>query len=758
MADDVGKVGEAYVELRYKADPNAAADAEKILERDLNPAAARAGEKFGTVLGKGIGLALNPKVQAAAGAASGLLLKFASDQKAAAERLDASIQQSGRSVGAFTKDIEAAVKAGEHLGQDQGKTKGQLAELTLALGDPAKALTELSTAQDIAAGTGRSFTSVVNLLRQAQAGSSSAYEQLGVKTLDLAKAQQALTTASKQNESATDKVRTAQRSYTDQLQIYRDTLTPTLSQQIALKNSHDRLVEAQHKSAASAAEVRKAQADVNAATRSTRDGVQQLTDKYKGQASAGSDTFIGKLKGIGAQARDTAGDLANSLGGAVTTVGPVLFGLGATVGGVRDVFLALRTAQVTGAAEGAAATVAGSATTVAALEAEAVAAGGTATALGAVATAAKLGIAGLVAFEAYRLQQSTNKGNDFFAQNLKRFQTAQGLGLLSKKDQDLLKNRLIGSDADFKRFREGLVDIPGLDAALAGTDSSRADSPQGDKAFQTLRQTAATAGKKTGKTLGEQTLAEYLKSINGGGVASSKNSVAGGLSQAILDGQQRAVDAVKTVMAGIQQAYNDAKSKLQQTINEALSFRDSVKNNLTSGSSILDALSGIDISTDGGKPISREFQIDNFLRARLAKLRTFAAELETLRKKGLNQALINQIAQAGPDGGAVAAAGLVNANRTQIARVNSLTGTIGGVADRTAASLERATYGRSIAVQEHQTAVLAHKLDQQTAVLKKIEAGNAAARRAASTTRLPGETTAQAQARALRATTFSLAG
>jgi hypothetical protein len=836
MSSDAGKVGEAYVELRYQVAPGATTAAEKDLEQSLTKttgAATKAGRTVGDALGSGVehgasrgrvamGLLARTFVSSSAGAlwplqeiadkfevidraseataskvggrllgigaaavgAGSFLQTLASRDEGAQNRLAAAIKATGKDISDYQEEIDKVIKGGERFGYQSNQTLDALQALTIGLHDPKKALEELGLTQDIAAAKQISLSSAADIVRQAYNGNTRVLKQFGLTVGDVTHPVADLGKAQTESAKTADALAKAQQAYTDKLTLYEAQSKHTLAGQIALKNAHDKLVTASDANAAAQDRLKKAQDEQ---TKSASTGAQVLDKIAKitaGQASASADTFTGKLKALGAKIEDTAAGLGKDYGGALNTAGIAtiafgtlvetgaiakLSGLISKLGFTGGAFKTLRDVEVTASAEGAAAVEAGAAASSAALVAEGdtalATAGKVRTALGLLGGAGLAVVAvgvGVAVSEA----QARNSLDSSLAKGVAQYKQLQDFAASVKAAQDLGVTQgakpnqfLFDPKLDPDKIKAGIALLTDAqNFAIANAVDSRQEGRDARAAAGAAKVTAAA--KKTGKTAGEETLAAFLKSINGGPVASGTggSGIAAGLSQAILNGQQAAVDAAKTLIAAVQTQFQASQAALQKTVAEALNFKTGLVSSLTSGSSILDALTGITIGTNGGQPIEREFQVEQFLKRRLKTLGQFAAELGQLRKKGLNENLIDQIAQAGPDQGGLLASGLIGSTSAQIGQLNKLTGQISGTATSTANSLTQQAFGKQIAAEQKNTEILRKELARQTALLSQIEKGNAAERRAASSARLPGETQAQATARALRNSSFTMAG
>ncbi|MFD6421548.1 phage tail tape measure protein [Streptomyces sp. NPDC060198] len=84
------------------------------------------------------------------------------------------------------------------------------------------------------------------------------------------------------------------------------------------------------------------------------------------------------------------------------------------------------------------------------------------------------------------------------------------------------------------------------------------------------------------------------------------------------------------------------------------------------------------------------------LAARVSQAQTFAAQLATLRKKGVRSDLIAQIASAGVEQGAASAAALANASSSQVRQLNSTQAALVTAAGQAGATAGDAMYGAGI--------------------------------------------------------------
>ncbi|MFB7399792.1 phage tail tape measure protein [Streptomyces rubiginosohelvolus] len=127
----------------------------------------------------------------------------------------------------------------------------------------------------------------------------------------------------------------------------------------------------------------------------------------------------------------------------------------------------------------------------------------------------------------------------------------------------------------------------------------------------------------------------------------------------------------------------------QKRLADQIKARDTLAADVKKG--ILDAGN---ITADGG-PTSAD-QIIQTLDAQVSRARAFDAHLAALRKKGLRADLIAQIAQAGVEQGASAAAALATASKAQITQANTNQAALVKAAGSAGATAGNAMYGAGI--------------------------------------------------------------
>lgn len=674
------------------------------------------GGKLGSRL-LGVGLA--------ATAAGSFLESLHSREQAALQQLQTSISETGHSYDDYAEEVEKAIKSGERFGNQASTTMDALNRLTVTTHNPEEAFKGLQVAIDVAAVKHVPLAKAAEQVGLVFNGSTRAGKQFGLKLEDISKAAQDLTAAQHANVSASTAAKDAQTSYTEKLDLWNNSATHTRAQAYALRDAHTRLVEAQDKAKAASDRLKEAQDKANDATEAGARNVDKLGKVVAGQGAAAADTFTGHLKQLGAQIEDTLG--ANGkLGGTVLTFGVVASGLGA----LAQTFLALRTAQVTAAAEGAEATVASAATIDAALASESAAAEGASTAIVASAGRSRLATlgtsAGLVGVSVAvaklgdslaGLAESDGKARAGILGHLEEY--------AGKAEHFAISMTAAGKALEiFKGFfgggGKGGSDPLGLAADNANAialarqlSDAQSDNPlvaaraQGlstGGVFTTVTKAAAKAGKDSGDT--------YLKNLLD---QISSQQAADAARKAAEDQAQAVIDAISS-------KFQAAQSRLQGLVSASLGLRQQVTSALQGGSALTDIFQGPDLNANGAFGKQNNFgRVRDFLQRRLAQERRFVLELRQLIKEGLDPSSVAQIAAAGVDGGQRIAEALLSGGRSGIGQVNSLDRQIASLANTTGKSVADQHYATQIAEQRRNTEIVGGELKAANARLAAIQ-------------------------------------
>jgi len=212
-----------------------------------------------------------------------------------------------------------------------------------------------------------------------------------------------------------------------------------------------------------------------------------------------------------------------------------------------------------------------------------------------------------------------------------------------------------------------------------------------------------------------------------GSLTSALNAARGNIKRATSGGTERrllhALDSVgkglikhEKQLTKVNASLEKAKSKLDDLKSAASQLSASVKSNIISSSNI----------TRGGQdgaPTTVASVMGGLTRSR-DQATSFASALKQLQKKGLNKGLIQQIAEAGIEGGGLQTAGaLLGASKSEVKSLNSLESQIGKAASSAGKTTADAVYGASIKAQEKLVNSLKHqqaKLEKAMAHLAKV--------------------------------------
>jgi hypothetical protein len=183
-----------------------------------------------------------------------------------------------------------------------------------------------------------------------------------------------------------------------------------------------------------------------------------------------------------------------------------------------------------------------------------------------------------------------------------------------------------------------------------------------------------------------------------------------------LDATGKALLKQEKQLTSVNKALEGAKSKLNDLKSSAASLSSSVK------SSVLGA-ANITKGAGADKTITMS-SIMSGLTASRDKATAFAGALKDLKAKGLDKGLLQQIAEAGVEGGGLETAGaLLGASSSEIKSVNSLQGQIGKAAGAAGSTTADAVYGAAIKAQTATVAKLQKsqdKLEKSMAHLAKV--------------------------------------
>lgn len=706
-----------------------------------------------------------------------LLTGLGAQQREAQAQLSASLEATGSSYGALEGQIDAAVDAGHRFADSRVATLSALNELVLATHDPAVALRDLAVAHDVAAGAHVNLAQASEIVRRAFEGDSEVAKRWGLDLEQTKAAADALTKAQRDSAAANGKVAAAQESYSDKLAVYRQTLRPTLAQQQALFRSHQDLVSAQDNAGAAALRLKDAQKAASDASGAGARNVEQLAGAFRGQASAATDSLTGKLQGLGVTVKDWAAQFGEDYGGAINVASTSTLAIGTLIetgmlpklgslikrlGLTGLAFFGLRDAQVASSAQGAAAVEAGAARAQVAMAAEATAAGRLSTilkstlgglsglALGGV-VAAGIGVAIKEAVDTNALTGSLDEqvkaltaalknaeaGADQAAAIAAAIKRAQQLGVELGANGEIFRVNPTAKNAnqqtagarildEVKKAQETARQIDAAAKAIAGQQQRDllSDDPKiAARAAQTIAraQAAAQAAKQQLKApSAKDSFAEWLKLMGLGDPANAATTAAA--AEAARLAKQAAVDTATATRDAIRAEFDNAKSVLQNVMGQAKQLRESIAGSLLQGAQILDVFgTGPNLNANHAFGSGADFErVKKFFETRLERLRRFAAEINVLVHRGLDPAIVAQIAQAGLEQGGRLADALASSSKSELGQINNLNKQVTSIADAAGRRISDVQYREQIAAAKKTNDILSRELKEANQHLRVL--------------------------------------
>jgi hypothetical protein len=178
-----------------------------------------------------------------------------------------------------------------------------------------------------------------------------------------------------------------------------------------------------------------------------------------------------------------------------------------------------------------------------------------------------------------------------------------------------------------------------------------------------------------------------------------------------LDATGRALLKQEKQLNSVTASLGKAKDKLNDLKSSAASLASSVKGNILSSANITRGASG-------DKTVTTSSIMSGLIASR-DKATAFAGALKDLRSKGVSKDLIQQVAEAGIDGGGLETAGaLLGASSSEIQTMNQLQGQIASAAGSAGKTTSDAVYGAAI---KAQTAVVKTLTTSQNNLKKSMD-------------------------------------
>ena len=277
------------------------------------------------------------------------LQAIGSKDKAAHQQLQAAVEATGRSYDDYEKQIESTIKAQEKFGHTADQTQDALRILTTATNDPAKALKLMGEASDLAAAKHENLSQAATDLGKVYNGNTKLLKEFGIVVQKQPNYLKAVQTATSQSEKANKNLATAQQHLADIEALDAGKKKLTTAEAIRLRDAQLKVRDATAVAVAAHQKLAAAQDAAKASAGKQTDAVDTLGKKLSGQASAAADTFMGKLDGMKARFEDSAAQLGQKYGPAITAAGAALTGLGAAIEVARSAqaaFTAIQAASI----------------------------------------------------------------------------------------------------------------------------------------------------------------------------------------------------------------------------------------------------------------------------------------------------------------------------------------------------------------------------------------------------------------------------
>lgn len=268
-------------------------------------------------------------VGAAVSVAGRILTDVGSKEKASQQQLQAAVEATGQSYDTYKDQMDKAGKSQETYGHTTRDTNAALTKLTQATNDPRKALELLTTTSDLAASKHISLEAAAGKLGKAYNGNTRILKEYGIHVTKTADDHKVLEHATSDAEKADKSLADARKKLTDIQETYAGKTTLTVAEQHKLRDAQDAVSGASLKAYAAHVNVTKAQDNLKASTKGNHQAIDELSAKLKGQASAASDTFSGKLKHVQTTVEDTAAKIGEKYGPALQGIGIAMTAAGA---------------------------------------------------------------------------------------------------------------------------------------------------------------------------------------------------------------------------------------------------------------------------------------------------------------------------------------------------------------------------------------------------------------------------------------------
>jgi hypothetical protein len=180
-----------------------------------------------------------------------------------------------------------------------------------------------------------------------------------------------------------------------------------------------------------------------------------------------------------------------------------------------------------------------------------------------------------------------------------------------------------------------------------------------------------------------------------------------------LDSTGRKLLGYEKALTKVTASLDKAKDKLNSLKDAAASLKDGVKSSLISSANITKGA-----SADGTVTMS---SIRSGMTASRDKVVAFASALKQLKSKGFSASIIQQVAEAGVDGGGLETAGaLLEASSSEVSSINQVQGQISSAAGSAGKTTADSVYGTAIKAQTAIVKVLTKSQDNLKKSMDKL--------------------------------------
>ena len=267
-----------------------------------------------------------------------LLTAAGSKDQQAKNQLIQAISDVGGSYDDYSDRIEATNKRMAKFGYTADESMNAIQQLTQATHDPAKALSLMGEAANLAAARHESLGVATTQLSEIIAGKGTrVLQQLGITHIAVGASAKVLTKATTDQQKAQDELAKAQKHLSDLEDVDHAKKKLTIQDQINLRDAHNQVLAAQQKLAASNTALQKAQAATTSSGQDVQTMLNEVAQVTNGQASAAANTYTGRIRALRAEIENQVATIGQKYGPALTAAGAGMTVLGSIVSGTSGI-------------------------------------------------------------------------------------------------------------------------------------------------------------------------------------------------------------------------------------------------------------------------------------------------------------------------------------------------------------------------------------------------------------------------------------